>query len=221
MFTGIVEGLGTVSALRPSGSEGKSVVIRTDLDLSDSRIGDSIAVNGVCLTATHLEVGKPSLFQADISPETLSRSTLGMLRIGDRVHLERALRLSDRIGGHLVSGHVDTVGRIRSVRRRGNALLMAFSIDPSLSKYIVEKGSIAIDGISLTVNQVREGEVEVSLIPHTADVTILAEKPVGTTVNIETDIIGKYVERLLTRSGSLRPKEGIGMDVLAKSGFLR
>lgn len=221
MFTGIVEGLGTVSALRPSGSEGTSVVIRTDLDLVDSRIGDSIAVNGVCLTATHLEAGKPSVFQADISPETLSRSTLGMLRIGDRVHLERALRLSDRIGGHLVSGHVDAVGRVRSVRRRGNALLMTFSIDPSLSKYIVEKGSIAIDGISLTVNQVREGTVEVSLIPHTADVTTLSEKPVGTTVNIETDIIGKYVERLLSRSGGLRPKEGMGMDFLAKSGFLR
>ncbi len=221
MFTGIVEGLGTVSAIRPCGSEGKSVAIRTDLDLSDSRIGDSIAVNGVCLTATHLEGGRPSVFQADISPETLSRSTLGRLQIGDRVHLERALRLSDRIGGHLVSGHIDAVGKIRSVRRRGNALLMAFSIDPVLSKYVVEKGSIAIDGISLTVNQVREDEVEVSLIPHTADVTTLAKKPVGTTVNIETDIIGKYVERLLNRSAGPRLKEGIGMDLLAKSGFLR
>ena len=137
MFTGIVEAIGAVSAIRSAASEGKVLTIQTGLDLSDSRIGDSIAINGVCLTATALQPGGKSTFQADVSPETLSRSTLGTIRIGDAVNLERALRLSDRIGGHLVSGHIDGIGRIRSIRNRGNAILMAFSIESALSRYIV------------------------------------------------------------------------------------
>lgn len=220
MFTGIVEAIGAVSAIRSAASEGKVLTIQTGLDLSDSRIGDSIAVNGVCLTATALQPGGKSTFQADVSPETLSRSTLGTIRIGDAVNLERALRLSDRIGGHLVSGHVDGIGRIRSVRNRGNAILMAFSIESALSRYIVEKGSIAIDGVSLTVNEIGDTHVEVSLIPHTAKMTTLGLKSIGAAVNIETDVIGKYVERLLLKSKETVRHPGIDKEMLAKSGFL-
>lgn len=220
MFTGIVEAIGAVSAIRSAASEGKVLTIQTGLDLSESRIGDSIAVNGVCLTATALQSGEKSTFQADVSPETLSRSTLGSIRIGDAVNLERALRLSDRIGGHLVSGHIDGIGRIRSIRNRGNAILMAFSIESALSRYIVEKGSIAIDGISLTVNEIGNSHVEVSLIPHTAKMTTLGLKRIGAAVNIETDVIGKYVERLLLKSRETGSHPGIDKDFLARSGFL-
>lgn len=220
MFTGIVEAIGAVAAIRSAASEGKILTIQTGLDLSESRIGDSIAINGVCLTATALKSGEQSTFQADVSPETLARSTLGMIRIGDVVNLERALRLSDRIGGHLVSGHVDGIGRIRSIRNRGNAILMDFSIDSGLSRYIVEKGSIAIDGVSLTVNEIGDTHVEVSLIPHTAKMTTLGLKSIGAAVNIETDVIGKYVERLLLKSKETGRRQGIDMDLLARSGFL-
>lgn len=219
MFTGIIEGLGTISSIQSSG-KGKRITVSADFDLSQSRIGDSIAVNGACLTA--VEIGGRR-FVADVSPETLDKTTFAMARVGDRMNLERALRLSDRLDGHLVSGHIDGVGTIENKKTIGNAVTVSFNVPESLSRYMILKGSVAVDGISLTVNECSEGKFEVSIIPHTAALTTIGFKTPGDRVNIETDMIGKYVERLLganshfTKSGI---SKGLDMQFLARSGFL-
>ena len=221
MFTGIIEGLGTITAIHPSG-QGSRFSITSDFDLSGTRIGDSIAVNGACLTAVILEGRR---FTVDVSPETLKRSVLGTIKIADRVNLERALRLSDRLDGHLVSGHVDGIGRLRERKTLANAIVMVYSVPESLSRYMIEKGSVAVDGTSLTINRCDKESFEVSIIPHTAGLTTVGLKKVGDAVNIETDMIGKYVERFVLNRGApdsedQDPGGGIDTAFLAKSGFI-
>jgi riboflavin synthase len=219
MFTGIIEGLGTLAAIQTSG-KGMRLTVTSDFDLLQTRIGDSIAVNGACLTA--VELGNRR-FVADLSPETLSLTTFGKAVIGQRVNLERALRLSDRLDGHLVSGHIDGMGTIHRKKPAGNAVIVTIEVPESLSRYMIQKGSVAVDGISLTINQCSAGYFEVSIIPHTAGLTTIGLKPAGTPVNIETDMIGKYVERFLLPHHQPKAQEaahGLDMQFLSKSGFI-
>lgn len=221
MFTGIIEGLGTIRGLRPAGP-GKRLTVEADFFLDQTRIGDSIAVSGACLTAVALD-GKR--FQADVSPETLARTTFGRARIGERVNLERALRLSDRLDGHLVSGHIDGVGTVKDKKTAGNAVVVTIGVPESLLRYMITKGSVAVDGISLTVNDCGRDSFTVSIIPHTAKVTSIGFKNIQDYVNIETDLIGKYVERfVIEKHYHNKAKEtgetSIDMQFLAKTGFI-
>jgi riboflavin synthase len=219
MFTGIIEGLGTISGLRASG-QGTRLTVEADFALDGTRIGDSLSVSGACLTVVSLEGRR---FEADVSPETLARTTFGRARIGDRVNLERALRLSDRIDGHLVSGHVDGTGTIAARNRQGNSVVIGVRIDKALSRTMIEKGSVAVDGISLTINVCEPERFQVSIIPHTARMSTVGFKTVGQEVNIETDLIGKYVERFTLRASGRAPgdrRREIDMAFLADTGFL-
>ena len=215
MFTGIVEEIGTVRRVVSGGTSG-SIAIGASTVLEGTRIGDSIAVNGVCLTVTSLERDG---FTADVMPETLRRSNLGSLRSGDQVDLERAMAAEGRFGGHIVSGHIDGVGTILSRRQEGNATWITITASPELLRLIVEKGSIAIDGISLTVTQVTDSDFSVSLIPHTGAQTVLLTKGPGSQVNLENDIVGKYVDRLLSFAAPKPEKTGITLEFLQQHGF--
>ncbi len=219
MFTGIIEGLGTITAIQTTG-KGSRLTVTSNFDIQQSRIGDSIAVNGACLTAVELGTRR---FVADVSPETLSRTTFGKAVVGERVNLERALRLSDRLDGHLVSGHIDGMGTIDRKKSAGNAVIITIKVPESLSRYMIQKGSVAVDGISLTINQCSEGYFEVSIIPHTAKLTTIGFKTAGAPVNIETDMIGKYVEQFLSPHHHPKTPEttsGLDMQFLTKSGFI-
>ena len=212
MFTGIVEGLGEL-VKQESLAKGKRFFIKAPFGLEDTGVGDSIAVNGACLTVTGL---RGDLFSVDVSPETLSRTTLGSLKIGERVNLERALRFGDRLGGHLVTGHVDGVGKIVRREERGDFLFLSIKIPENLVPFVVEKGSIAIDGISLTVNGLKGDQVELAIIPHTASITTIGFRKVGEAVNVETDLIGKYVVKLLSPYLS---HKGLTLEFLQEHGF--
>jgi riboflavin synthase len=218
MFTGLIEGVGKVKGLIKSG-EDLVLIISPRFEISDCRIGDSIAVDGVCLTVTEMKSGSLSMYA---SKETLSISSLEHLRQGDEVNLERALRFSDRLGGHIVSGHVDGVGQILTKEKRERSWFIQVGIDEGLSRYIIKKGSIAVDGISLTINDCNDTYFEVNIIPQTGQETTLLKKSVGDQVNIETDIIGKYVERFFTRERR-KPKgkdsSAIDRQLLRKHGF--
>ena len=217
MFTGIIEGLGTLAAIQPSG-RGRRLVIESDFRLTETRIGDSIAVNGACLTAVRIDSHR---FEVDLSPESLTTTTFQDARAGDRLNLERALRLSDRLDGHLVSGHVDGIGVIQARERLDNALLVRVSIPPGLARYMIRKGSVALDGVSLTINRCEEAELDVSIIPHTAKLTTIGFKPVGSKINIETDLIGKYVERFAKADRAAGPaSSALDREFLVKTGFL-
>ena len=219
MFTGLVEHMGTIVGI---GKKGNSfhLTIDSQFDLTPSDIGASIAVEGVCLTVVKIE-GKR--FTVDVSPETLSRSTLEERKHGDLVNLERALRLSDRLGGHLVSGHIDGPGVIKDIKREENVIIYTFSTSPAVVRYIVVKGSVALDGISLTVNDVQDTEFSVSIIPHTASITTIGTRKVGDRINIETDIIGKYVEKFLQVGSEVSGKQEktpiLNDEFLKKHGF--
>ena len=215
MFTGIIEEVGFVRHV-VSGSRSGEIAIRAGTVLEGTRIGDSIAVNGVCLTVTRL---LSDGFTADVMPETLRRSNLGSLRSGDPVDLERAMPAQGRFGGHIVSGHIDGVGIITELRREENAVWVRISADSALLAQIVEKGSIAIDGISLTVAAVTGRDFQVSVIPHTAQETILLSKGPGERVNLETDIIGKYVQKMLGQPGDTAKGSGITREFLQEYGF--
>lgn len=213
MFTGIVEECGSVKAVR-KGASSAVVEISASAVLEGTRVGDSIAVNGVCLTVTSL---KPGSFTADVMHETLRRSSLGQLRAGSPVNLERAMALGDRFGGHIVSGHIDGCGTVERIEADDNAVWYTVGAAPELMRYIVEKGSVTLDGISLTVAAVERTRFKVSVIPHTRAVTNLGAKTPGSPINIEADIIGKYVEKLLSPT---RPaSEGISLEQLAALGF--
>jgi len=218
MFTGLVQGLGKVKDIHRI-REDMSLTIVPLFDISDCRVGESISVDGVCLTITGKQ-GKA--LTVDVSAETMSRSTLSQLSAGDEVNLERALRLSDRLGGHLVSGHVDGVGKILIKEQKERSWLFRIGIDRALGKYTIEKGSIALDGISLTINDCQDTYFEVNIIPQTARETTILRKKVGDLVNVETDMIGKYVEKFLKREKGA-PKEGVSSiineDMLKKYGF--
>ncbi len=219
MFTGIIEGLGTIRAVRLS-DQGRRLSIEADFSMDQTKTGDSIAVNGACLTAVRIS-GKR--FDVDVSPETLQITTLGEIKTGTRVNLERALRLSDRLDGHLVSGHIDGTGTLTYRKTSGNAIFIGFSVSGPLSRYMIKKGSVAVDGVSLTINACDTGTFEVCIIPHTAQLTTIGQKTTGEKVNIETDMIGKYVERLFSAApskDSLKKNESMDMAFLAKTGFL-
>ena len=217
MFTGIIEETGTVTAIR-KGAHSAVLTIQARKILTDIRLGDSIAVNGVCLTVTAYN---QSGFSADVMHETLQRSALGQLHSGAGVNLERAMAASGRFGGHIVSGHIDGTGVIQNIRQDDNAIWYTISAAPSVLRYIVEKGSVAIDGISLTVAAVTEDSFSVSIIPHTAAQTTLSAQAKGNTVNLETDCIGKYVEKLLGLSAPVQKQQTtITLDLLARSGYL-
>ena len=216
MFTGIVEELGIIRKLHVSGHSG-SIEIEAHKVLQNTNVGDSIAVNGICLTVTAL--GK-DFFTADIMAETVRRSSLKNATSGDFVNLERAMAADGRFGGHIVSGHVDGTGTILSMKREENAVWVTISASPSIMKFIVQKGSVCLDGISLTVAAVGESDFKVSVIPHTGEETTLLKKKAGNTINIENDIIGKYVDRLLNfKDSSPSDNGGITMDFLRKYDF--
>lgn len=216
MFTGLVEGIGKVKAISRIRRD-MTLAIEPLFDMSDCRIGDSISVNGVCLTITGL-AGKA--LKIDVSGETLSRSNIGQLKVGNEVNLERALRLTDRLGGHLVSGHVDGVGKILEMVQEDRSWVLSIEIDETLSKYVIEKGAIAVEGISLTINRCQETHFEVNIIPQTAQKTTILRKKVGDRVNIETDMIGKYVEKFFLKERSSQGvKREVDSEMLKKFGF--
>ncbi|HDP69949.1 MAG TPA: riboflavin synthase [Actinobacteria bacterium] len=196
MFTGIIEELGRVQSIRKTGNS-RSIAISASKTIKDAQIGDSIAVNGICLTVTKL---RKDVFEADIMPETLKKTNLRVLRRGEAVNLERALKFSDRIGGHIVSGHVDGLGKIISKKSKDGAIILTIKTKPQITQFLVSRGSVAVDGISLTVVDVAHDRFSVSIIPHTAETTTLGIKKSGATLNIETDAMGKYVERLIKKS---------------------
>ncbi len=214
MFTGLIEEIGSVRHV-VSGAEWGSIAIGCRNVLSGTKIGDSIAVNGVCLTVTDL---KKDGFTADVMAETLHRSSLGTLRQGDPVNLERAMPADGRFGGHIVAGHIDGTGVLSRKERIGNAVLLEISAAPAILYEIVEKGSIAIDGVSLTVVSVSENGFTVSIIPHTGAQTILLEKNTGSTVNLETDVIAKYVRRF-TSPAPEEKQTTLTLDFLRENGF--
>lgn len=217
MFTGIIEEMGKIKKLT-KGELSCVLVVEADKVLIGSKIGDSIAVNGVCLTVTGIR-GKE--FTADVMAETLRRSSLGKLTAGSYVNLERAMAADGRFGGHIVSGHIDGTGTIKEISREDNAIWITVSCDKKLLRYIIEKGSIAIDGISLTVAYVDDICFKVSIIPHTALETTLSLKKTGDIVNLENDIIGKYVEKLIKHDDTKEIGEGgLNMALLAENGFL-
>jgi riboflavin synthase len=216
VFTGLIEDLGRVREIVQT-SLSYRLTVETGLPAAEISLGESIAVNGICLTVVNVDAGA---FTADVSPETLKRTSLANLKPGARVNLERALRLSDRLGGHLVSGHVDTVATLKSRRQEGNAVHFSFALDPGYHKYIAEKGSICIDGISLTVNSLTAEGFTVTIIPHTLAETTLQFVQPGMPVNIETDLLSKYLERLIGRAPATPAKEPLNLDFLAKHGFM-
>ncbi len=213
MFTGIVQDVGEIEAVAPMPG-GKRLRIATRLDTSGFQMGESVAVNGVCLTVTGIG---PSSFSADASPETLTRSNLGELRPGHRVNLEQALRPVDRLGGHIVLGHVDATGRLLEVRSEGAFRTVRFEAPSEVARYLVEKGSVAVDGVSLTVYECTASAFSVAVIPHTWETTALADRRPGDRVNLEADVLAKYAERLL--EGRLQG-DGVTWDLLARAGFL-
>ena len=213
MFTGIVEARGTIVTIEPQQGFVR-LTIRSELDLTDVRIGDSISVDGACLTATQVD-GSGREFCADVSPETLRVTTLGELKSGAGVNLEKAMRLDSRLGGHLVSGHVDCLGRLIEKRAQGTGFLMGFQVDST--RYMIDKGSVAIDGVSLTVNTVKGNRFWVMIIPHTAALTGLTNKNINDRVNIEFDLIGKYVEKFVS---SGKGHSGLDEATLKEHGFM-
>ena len=215
MFTGIIEETGTVREIR-GGGDSSALKIEGKRLFDDLRVGDSVAVNGVCLTVTSLAA---NTFTADVMRETLRRSSLGGLRAGSRVNLERAMPASGRFGGHIVTGHIDGTGTVAGIERDGIAIWYIIKAGNGILKYVVEKGSIAIDGISLTVASVANDSFRVSVIPHTAQVTVLSDKKLGDIVNLEADLLGKYVEKLLGNTGGPVRQSNITKEFLAKHGF--
>ena len=209
MFTGIIEEIGTVKAVK-KGAKSTSITISGNGLFSDLKLGDSVAANGVCLTVTKLNDNN---FTADVMNETLSRSSLGELKIGSLVNLEPAMPINGRYGGHMVSGHIDGMGKIISIQKDGIAFWYKIKADNKIMRYIIEKGSVTIDGISLTVAKAERDNFSVSIFPHTANETTLSGKKIGSVVNLENDIVGKYIEKFMNT-----PKD-IKKDFLQKHGF--
>jgi riboflavin synthase len=230
MFTGIIEATATVEALAPAGSGARLTVTTDAVDVAALPLGASIAVDGVCLTVVERAPGR---FAADLGPETMARTTLGGLRAGDRVHLERPLRMGDPLGGHLVSGHVDGVGAVAAREQLGTALRLDIDAPAEVARTLVPKGSVTVDGVSLTVNTVDGARFSVTLIPHTLAVTKLGDKPPGAPVNLEGDLVAKHIDRLVAAHLAAReqapaaavstpaPKPALTLETLRKHGFAR
>lgn len=218
LFTGIVEEIGIVQGVR-RGEKSSRILIRANKVLEKTNVGDSISTNGVCLTVTKLN---GNTFEFDVMAETLRRSNLGELTVGSKVNLERALSMDSRLGGHIVSGHIDGVGQVTSFIKEDTAIWVTIKANANILKYVIEKGSIAIDGISLTVAYVDEECFKISIIPHTSQETTLISKSIGNTVNLECDVIGKYIEKLLgvNTNKSIEKKSSISEDFLRNNGFM-
>ena len=211
MFTGIIRAIGSIAALERRGGDVRLSVQSDGLPFASYDVGESIAVNGVCLTAVELRADG---FDTDVSVETLDVTSLGSLGVGDNVNLEPSLSLGDRLGGHLVSGHVDCLGTVTSRKADARSIRITVEIPEELARYVARKGSVTIDGVSLTVNDVSATSFEVNIIPHTADVTIIGDYAVGTKVNVEVDLLARYIERLLAKDG-----EGLSMEFLREHGY--
>ena len=215
MFSGIIETIGAIRSLRKD-AKGARITIEAPGLLNGVRLGDSIALNGVCVTVVDFDERK---FEADLSIETLRRTNLGELAVGDGCNLERAMALGERLGGHLVSGHVDGVGRIKSRKNEGDSIWLTFEAPVEVMRYVVYKGSVAVDGISLTVAACESETFSVSIIPHTGEQTTLTDKKDGAAVNLEADLIGKYVEKLLVPHMESRSPSGVTMEKLKEQGY--
>ncbi len=210
MFTGLISDVGTITSCSRPGSGGMTLRIATSYDLDTVELGESIAVDGTCLTVTSMGNGE---FEVDASPETLARTTLGGRKVSDRVHLERAARIGDRLGGHFVLGHVDGVGRVTRRERAENAWVLSIAAPDTVTPYLIDKGSVTMDGVSLTVNRVTEDGFEVAIVPFTVDKTNLGDYSPGRKVNLEADVLGKYVRKFVGASSK------IDASFLAKHGF--
>jgi riboflavin synthase len=219
MFTGIIQSIGEVATIEPKGDDARVRILTNELDLADVQLGDSIAVNGVCLTAVELPGDG---FWADISGETLSCTTFKSLTVGTKVNLEKALTPTTRLGGHLVSGHVDGIGKVVERYDDGRSVRFHIQAPDEIAKYIAEKGSVCVDGISLTVNAVKGAIFELNIVPHTLQETTMGQFKVGTEVNLEVDIIARYLERLILGDKAADVKtSGISMDMLSEHGFIK
>lgn len=218
MFTGIVQAVGSIAGIESRGGDSRYQIHTAGLDLSDVALGDSIAVNGVCLTAVAL-TGKA--FSADVSLETLQRTTLGQLSPGAQVNLEKALTPNTRLGGHFVSGHIDGVGEIQQRRLAGRSVQFNVRVPQALAKYIAEKGSVSVDGVSLTVNTVKGTDFELNIVPHTLEQTTCGSYQAGARVNIEVDIIARYLERLLLGDRAADASAGLSYELLLQQGFIK
>lgn len=218
MFTGLIQDIGQIKSVERK-EDGLSLTISTRCDLKSAKVGDSIAVDGVCLTIVKLS-GRT--FAVEVSPETIQRTSLASVREGQRVNLEMALKMSDPLGGHLVSGHVDGTGEIMAIVPEGNSFRYRFRVNPEISHYLIEKGSVAVDGISLTVAECGQEEFSVSVIPHTAAATTLGKKKAGDRVNVENDLIAKYVEKFVRQGDRMLKKNSrIDESFLAEHGFTK
>ena len=219
MFTGIVESLGRVESLQSVGGDIR-LRIHTELDMSDVHLGDSIATNGICLTV--VEWGD-NWYAADVSRESINRSTIAQWKVGQPVNVEKAMLPTTRFGGHIVSGHVDAVGEISLVRQDARSLYFEVTAPPEIAKYLAEKGSITVDGVSLTINHLRGHILSLNLIPHTAERTNISTWKMGTAVNLEVDVLARYIERLLLgdKAAEHKPESKLSMEFLAANGFLR
>lgn len=211
MFTGIIQAKGSIAALERRGGDVRLSVQSDGLPFASYDVGESIAVNGVCLTAVELRAGG---FDTDVSVETLDVTSLGSLGVGDNVNLEPSLSLGDRLGGHLVSGHVDCLGTVTSRKADARSIRFTVEIPEEFARYVARKGSVTVDGVSLTVNDVSATSFEVNIIPHTADVTIIGDYSVGTSINVEVDLLARYIERLLANDG-----KGLSMEFLKEHGY--
>jgi riboflavin synthase len=217
MFTGIILAVGKITAMTPRGGDVRLSIHTGKLPLADTNLGDSIAVNGVCLTA--VELGH-DFFVADVSNETLSRTSLATAKIGSPVNLELALTPTTRLGGHIVSGHVDGVGAIIDKKNDGRSIRFTIQAPDELAKYIAQKGSICINGISLTVNNVNGASFDINIVPHTLKETTLDDATIGTKVNLEVDVLARYMERLMKGEAAAKPCSAVTMELLQNSGFL-
>ncbi|NQZ21100.1 MAG: riboflavin synthase [Colwellia sp.] len=221
MFTGIIEAVGNIKAINITGQGARLVIATNSLDMSDVKLGDSIATNGICLTVVAFD---SSSFSADVSNETLTRTGFANYQSGQTVNLEKAMLATTRFGGHMVSGHVDAVVAIIAIEHNGNSIEYWLEMPGDLAPYIAEKGSITIDGTSLTVNSLTDDKFRLTIVPHTTAQTIIANYQVGTKVNVEVDLIARYIERLLTKkesSSTEQQSSGVTQELLARSGFIK
>ena len=218
MFTGIIEAIGKVSAKQIKGGDIRLQIATGDLDLADVKLGDSIAVNGICLTVISMQ---SKSFSADVSLETLSHSTFQQMAVGSFVNLEKALTLSTRLGGHMVSGHVDGVGEVVEYLADARSVHVGVRLSQSLMKYLAQKGSVCVDGVSLTINRLEKDIFHLNIVPHTAQETIIDHWKIGTSVNVEVDVIARYLERLILggQTGPAGKSDSITKEMLAKNGF--
>ncbi|MDA1064454.1 MAG: riboflavin synthase [Proteobacteria bacterium] len=212
MFTGIVQAVGNITAIERIAGDVRLTVRCTGLPFSSYTVGESIAVNGACLTATALRADG---FDTDVSTETLAVTSLGGLAVGSKVNLEPSLSLADRLGGHLVSGHVDCLGKVTALSKDARSIRLRVEIAPDFARYVVRKGSVCVDGVSLTINAVSANTIDLNIIPHTAETTIIGSYSVGTLVNIEVDLLARYIERLL-----LKDEGGLSMEFLKANGYV-